>query len=233
MAASASLEAMAAEAPDAPRFAQMYVLRDRNATQTRAQSASLHGYAAIVASVDGGAVPYGSARRADDAITMPAGVAQMITDFDPSVTFADLALFREASDRPLVVKGVLRGDDARRCVDAGADAIYVSNHGGRIVDGCIDTASALTDVAAAVGDEVEVYVDGGVRAGVDVLRALALGARAVGLGRPILWGLALDGESGVRAVLDAFAADLRRAMAFCGAASVGSLGPDLLLASPA
>ena len=123
---------------------------------------------------------------------------------------------------------MLRGDDAARCVDAGATAIAVSNHGGRIVDGCVDTATALVDVVDAVGDRAEVYVDGGIRSGADVLRALALGARAVMLGRPVLWGLAVDGESGARDVLTSFAQDLRRAMVFCGAASLADIDRDLL-----
>ena len=121
------------------------------------------------------------------------------------MTLDDVAQLAEWSGLPLVVKGVLRGDDARRCVDAGARRVYVSNHGGRIVDGCVDTATALADVVDAVAARAEVYVDGGVRSGVDVLRALALGATAVLLGRPVLWGLAVDGEAGAREVLDTFA----------------------------
>jgi 4-hydroxymandelate oxidase len=109
----------------------------------------------------------------------------------------------------------------------------VSNHGGRLVDGCIDTASALVDVVRAVRGRAEVYVDGGIRSGVDVLRALALGASAVAVGRPVLWGLATDGEAGARDVLLQLGAELARAMAFCGAATVGDLRSNLVLPSGA
>jgi 4-hydroxymandelate oxidase len=155
----------------------------------------------------------------------------MVNDFDPSVTFDDLARFGEWSGLPVVVKGVLRGDDAARCVDAGAAAVYVSNHGGRIVDGTVATADALVEVLDAVGERAEVYVDGGIRRGVDVLAALALGARAVMLGRPVLWGLTVAGADGVAEVLDHARAELVRVMAFCGAATVADLTPDLVARS--
>jgi 4-hydroxymandelate oxidase len=134
-----------------------------------------------------------------------------------------------------VVKGVLRGDDAVRCARSGAAGVCVSNHGGRQLDGSVATADALPDVVAAVaatGLPVEVFVDGGVRQGVDVLRALALGARAVLLGRPVVYGLATGGADGVRAVLDGMRAELARTMALCGAASVAEVDRDLLAVGP-
>src|SRR5262249_4246805 len=121
---------------------------------------------------------------------------------------------------PLVVKGVLRGDDAVRCVEAGADAIAVSNHGGRQVPDCIPTATALPEVADAVAGRTDVYVDGGIRTGVSILKALALGAKAVMVGRPVVWGLAIRGEAGAFAVLEALRVELERLMALCGAADV-------------
>ena len=123
-------------------------------------------------------------------------IMQLVTDFDPSITFDDLALFGEWSGLPVVVKGLLRGDDAARAVDAGASAIAVSNHGGRVLDGIAATADVLPDVVDAVAGHAEVYVDGGIRSGVDVVKALALGARAVMVGRPVLWGLCVDGAAG-------------------------------------
>jgi 4-hydroxymandelate oxidase len=210
----------------------MYMLRDRSHTRALAERAGDLGYRAIVASVDGGAVPYGSTARANSGVVLPTGVGRLVDDFDPSVTFADLARFGEWSGLPVIVKGVLRGDDATRCVDAGAAAIAVSNHGGRIVDGCVDTATALIDVVDAVGDRAEVFVDGGLRSGTDVFRALALGARAVLLGRPVLWGLALRGARGAREVIETFGADLQRTMAFCGTPSVADIGRHLLVAEP-
>jgi 4-hydroxymandelate oxidase len=128
----------------------------------------------------------------------------------------------------VVVKGVLRGDDAAACLDAGAAAVVVSNHGGRQLDGVLATADALAEVAAAVGDRAEVYVDGGIRRGTDVVKALALGARAVLVGRPVFWGLAVGGAAGVERVLSGLAGELRLAMALCGAVGVADLTPDLI-----
>jgi len=125
--------------------------------------------------------------------------------------------------------------DARRSADAIVlpdDVRSLVDHGGRLVDGCVDTAAALAEVVAAVDGRAPVLVDGGIRSGVDVLCALALGAQAVLLGRPVWWGLALDGEGGAAAVLDAFTVELRRAMAFCGAATLADVTRDLLLPSP-
>jgi 4-hydroxymandelate oxidase len=127
-----------------------------------------------------------------------------------------------------VVKGVLRGDDATACVAAGASAVQISNHGGRQLDGVLATADALADVAAAVGDRAEVYVDGGIRRGTDVLRALALGARSVFVGRPVLWGLAVNGTEGARAVLSGLAAETARAFQLAGVRSCAEAGSDLL-----
>jgi 4-hydroxymandelate oxidase len=128
-----------------------------------------------------------------------------------------------------VVKGVLRGDDARACVEAGARAVIVSNHGGRQLDGVVATADALAEVADAVGDDAEVYVDGGVRRGSDVLRALALGARAAFVGRPMSWALHEGGAEGVEALLNALRKQTALAFALAGAASCGDVRRDLLV----
>src|ERR1019366_4753707 len=125
-----------------------------------------------------------------------------MADFDAGVTVDDLACFGAWSGLPVVVKGVLRGDDARACVHAGVRGVAVSNHGGRIVDGCMAAADALPDVVDAVGGDADVYVDGGVRSGADVVKALALGATGVLVGRPVVWGLAIAGEDGVVDVLE-------------------------------
>jgi 4-hydroxymandelate oxidase len=138
-------------------------------------------------------------------------------------------LFGEWSGLPVVVKGVMRGDDAARCVDAGAAAIAISNHGGRTLDGVAATADVLPEIVDAVGGRAEVYVDGGIRSGIDVLRALALGAQAVMIGRPVLWGLAVDGADGAAAVLEHLTEELGRAMALCGRDRVDLLTRDLLL----
>jgi 4-hydroxymandelate oxidase len=139
----------------------------------------------------------------------------------------DIAWLRELSGVPVVVKGVLRGDDARRCLDAGAEAIYVSNHGGRQLDRAVSTPYALVEVVDAVGERAEVYVDGGIRTGLDALAALALGARAVFVGRPTLQALAADGARGVERLLTELTAELRQALALAGCTTLSD-APDLL-----
>ncbi len=139
---------------------------------------------------------------------------------DPSLTWKDVAWLRSVTRLPVIVKGLVRPDDARRAIDHGASGIVVSNHGGRQLDGSPATATVLGPIADAVQDRIEVLVDGGVRRGADVLRALALGARAVLVGRPILWGLATAGEEGARGVLEALRLELDQAMALSGCARV-------------
>lgn len=141
------------------------------------------------------------------------------------VSFADIGRLAELTDLPVIVKGVLRGDDALACLDAGAAGIVVSNHGGRQLDRAIPTALALPEVVDAVAGRVPVLVDGGIRSGIDALVALALGASGVLLGRPPVWGLAADGPDGVRSVLDAVTEGLREAMTLLGACDVGEISP--------
>jgi L-lactate dehydrogenase (cytochrome) len=138
-------------------------------------------------------------------------------------TWSDIEWMRERWTRPVVVKGLLSGDDARRAVESGADAVIVSNHGGRQLDGAPATARVLPEVVDAVGDRTEVLVDGGVRRGGDVVKALALGARAVLIGRPYLYGLAVDGQAGVEQVLEALRTEMTRSMRLLGCASVTEL----------
>ena len=147
----------------------------------------------------------------------------------PDLTPADMARLAEVSGLPVVTKGVLRADEALRCLDSGAAAVVVSSHGGRQLDGVIGVPWALAEVAEAVGDRGEVYADGGIRTGVDVLRAMALGARAVMLGRPVLWGPAVGGAAGVSAVLNDLRAEFIEALALAGCASCADVGPDLVL----
>lgn len=146
----------------------------------------------------------------------------------PSLSWEDLPFLRERTRLPIILKGILHHDDARRALDYGVDGIVVSNHGGRQVDGSIATLDALPDVVAAVGDQVPVLLDSGVRGGADILRALALGARAVLIGRPYVYALALAGANGVRELLDNYLADLDLTMGLAGCRTVGELGPELL-----
>lgn len=243
--ATVSLEDVAAAAPGGPRWFQLYVRRDRGATAELVARAVAAGYRALVLTVD---LPVLGFRRRDDRnrFSLPAGMemanvgaevprvegsglqAYAAAQIEPALTFDDLGWLRSLSDLPLVVKGVVRGDDAVACLAAGASAIAVSNHGGRQLDSAIATADALPEVVAAVAGRAEVYVDGGVRGGTDVVKALALGARAVLVGRPVLWGLATGGGAGVAAVLDGFAEETARAFALCGAVGVEDVTPDLL-----
>jgi 4-hydroxymandelate oxidase len=147
----------------------------------------------------------------------------------PAWTFDDIARFGDVSGLPVVVKGVLRGDDAARCVQAGASAVWVSTHGGRQVDPAVSSAQALPEVVDAVGDDVEVYADGGIRSGSDVLTALALGASAVFVGRPTIWGLATGGADGVARVLTALGDELAHTMALCGLDDVRSVPRDTVV----
>jgi isopentenyl diphosphate isomerase/L-lactate dehydrogenase-like FMN-dependent dehydrogenase len=132
------------------------------------------------------------------------------------------------TELPIVLKGILSADDAQRAADHGVEGIVVSNHGGRQLDGAIATLDALPAIAGAVGDQLAVLLDSGVRCGADALKALSLGAQAVLLGRPCMWGLALDGEEGVRRVLQAFLAEFDLSLALSGHSSLDQLGPHVL-----
>ena len=150
----------------------------------------------------------------------------------PPPSWADIAWLREHWDGPFMVKGVMRPDDARRAADAGATAVSVSNHGGNDLDGTPASIRALPGVAGAVGSQVEVLLDGGIRRGSDVVKALALGARAVMIGRAYLWGLAANGSAGVRNVFDILRGGIDSALLGLGRASISDLAPDDVLVPP-
>ena len=246
--ANTSLEDAAAAAPAAPRWFQLYVHRDAGLTRDEVAHAAAAGYRALVVTVD---TPLLGRRLGDERhgfalppeLTMPnltasqlpvpssagSSLAKYFAErHNPAFTWRDLEALRASTSLPLVLKGILRADDAARAVDHGCSALIVSNHGGRQLDGVPATLDALPDVVDAVGGRCELYVDGGVRWGADVLKALALGARAVLLGRPILWGLAVDGAAGVRAVLEIVRDELSRAMALAGCRTVREIDRDLV-----
>lgn len=153
-----------------------------------------------------------------------AAVGQFVEVFsNPTVTWDDLAFLRESTDLPILLKGVLHPDDARAAREHGVDGLVVSNHGGRQVDGAISALDALGPIAEAVGDDLALVLDSGVRSGADVAKALALGADVVGIGRPYLWGLALAGEAGVEHVLKNLLAELDLTLALCGLTSPAQL----------
>jgi lactate 2-monooxygenase len=150
----------------------------------------------------------------------------------PSITWEHLPFLRERTHLPIVLKGILHPEDARRAVDAGADAIVVSNHGGRQVDGAIATLEALPDVVKAVDGRLPILFDSGVRGGADAFKAIALGARAVLLGRPYVYGLAIAGHNGVRQVIQNYNADFELTMGLAGYRTIAEIGPEALVPAP-
>jgi 4-hydroxymandelate oxidase len=229
---------------------QLYVYRERDATAALVERATRAGCKALVLTVD--APLFGRRERdvrhgfalppdlqmenllADRARVLPAtgdsGLAAWVATYlDPSLSWKDLAWLRSVTRLPILVKGLVRADDARRAVDHGVAGVVVSNHGGRQLDAAPATLDALPAVVAAVDGQAEVLIDGGVRRGADVVKALALGARAVLLGRPVLWGLAVGGEAGVASVLGHLRGELELAMALCGAPSIADITRDLVV----
>ena len=157
--------------------------------------------------------------------------AYFTQQIDPSVTCQVVDWLQSISTLPVLVKGILRGDDGLKAYEHGAKGIVVSNHGGRQLDGAIATFEALPDIVQTVGDKIEILVDGGIRRGTDILKALALGAKAVLVGRPILWGLAVEGTKGVAHVLELLKEELDLAMALSGCASIQDIEPSLVIKS--
>jgi 4-hydroxymandelate oxidase len=219
------------------RWFQLFVYRDRGFTADLIERARAAGFGAIVVTVDTQATPrlrrgIGSLRQGrpmslpGEALT---GLPEPTAMPDPAFNVSDLANLVKTSRLPVVVKGILRGDDARECVAAGASGIVVSNHGGRTLDAAIASADALPEVVEAVRGQTALFVDGGVRTGTDVVKAIALGAQAVLLGRPVLWALALGGADGVQQLLERLRDDITRTLAFCGCTSLAEVGPDLVV----
>lgn len=240
-----SLEDIAAAEPAAPRWFQLYCHKDRGITRDLLRRAREANYRAVVLTVD---LPVVGRRRRDEingfalphdmamvnvAVTLNRAEGSALAGygdaaFDRTITPADLSWIAEASGMPVMVKGVLRPDDARAVVGEGAAGVIVSNHGGRQLDGAVATARALPAVTEAVAGRVPVLVDGGIRGGYDVVKAIALGAKAVLVGRPLLWGLAVGGAAGVSAVLEEFTSELLRTMALCGCAKLDHIERDLV-----
>ena len=152
----------------------------------------------------------------------------MRENFDPTITWRDLEAVREAWKGPLILKGILHPAEARAAIDHGVDGVIVSNHGGRQIDGAAASLDALPAVVEAVGGRMPVLIDGGIRRGTDVVRALALGAQACLIARPQLWGLAVAGEDGVAHILDIFRQEIDRTMGLCGITRITDIGPHIL-----
>jgi 4-hydroxymandelate oxidase len=240
-------------AASGPVWFQLYVYRDRQATEGLVRRAEAAGCRALVLTVD---APLLGRRERDvrNRFSLPPGltVANMLPEgygevpmamadsglavyfaslLNPAMSWQDLAWLRSITELPVVVKGIVRPDDALRAAEAGAAGIVVSNHGGRQLDtspATIDVLPEIADALKARGHTMEVFVDGGVRRGTDVLKALALGARAVLVGRPVLWGLAADGEAGAAWVLRHLREELDLAMALAGAPTLADVTRDLV-----
>jgi L-lactate dehydrogenase (cytochrome) len=257
-----SIEQLAAAAPDARRWFQLYLWRDREASRDLVVRAQAAGYEALVLTVD---TPVAGPRLRDvrNGLTIPptlslrtlaegsshpawwwdlltteplefasmhrfeGTVAELVgTMFDPAASMADLSWLREAWDGPLVIKGIQSVADARAVVDAGADALVVSNHGGRQLDRAPVPLEVLPSVVDAVGDEAEVYVDGGILSGGDIVAAVALGARAALVGRAYLYGLMAGGERGVLRAAQILQQEVTSTLALLGVSRVSDLGRD-------
>lgn len=211
------------EVPAGPWWFQAYVMQDRSRTMDLVHRAAAAGATGVVLTGD---VPWLGARHGSSRAQLTAPL-QPGEQQDPSAGLEAIGELAVAG-LPVLVKGVLRGDDALACLDAGAAGVVVSNHGGRQLDRALPTARALPEVAAAVAGRAPVLVDGGIRCGLDILCALALGADAVLLGRPALWALAAGGADGVEQCLRALAQDLAHVMGLAGARTPAELGADLV-----
>jgi len=259
-AASHSMEDVAAAMEGASRWYQLYWPRDRDLAASFVNRAEHAGYEVIVVTLDTwllgwrprdlqhGYLPFlkgeGVANYFSDpvfraALTAPPeqdpgpAIGHWAYQFaNPRVTWADLAWLREQTGLPIVLKGIVHAEDARRAVQAGMDGLIVSNHGGRQVDGAIGALEALESVRETVGAELAVLFDSGIRTGADVLKALALGADAVCIGRPFVWGLALGGQAGVEHVLRCLLGELDLTLALSGCTSIAEVERGVLAAAP-
>ena len=231
---------------------QLYVYADRGLTKSLIERAEACGMGAVVLTVD---APVLGRRERDlrnrfhlpagvhlanvpssGSIPMPTGHAEpgLGTNFasgiDAALSWRDVDWLRSITRLPVLIKGIVRGDDADKAVDHGASGIIVSNHGGRQLDTAIASVRALPEVVDAVAGRVEILLDGGIRRGTDVIKAIALGARAVLVGRPVVWGLASGGEAGARRVLELLRTEVDLALALCGCPTIGDISRDLVVA---
>ncbi|QXJ21468.1 aminotransferase class I/II-fold pyridoxal phosphate-dependent enzyme [Actinomadura graeca] len=226
--AGRDLEEIAGES-GVPLWLQLYCLRDPAVTRSLVERAAAAGFEALVLTAGSpppGPWPSGDGHGPDGPGT------RALADTDPRADWSAVGRLRSISPMPVLVKGIMTGADARRAADAGADGVVVSNHGGGRLDGVCASLDALPEVAAAVGGRVPVLLDGGVRRGRDVVAALALGADAVLLGRPVLHGLAAAGAEGVTRVLGLLLEELAGAMALAGIADVAGIGPETVTTVP-
>jgi 4-hydroxymandelate oxidase len=233
--ASTSVLALAQAVPEAARWFQLYVFKDRGISQELLSQAGENGYEAVVVTVD---LPVLGIRERELRSPMeghvPAaqgalGAAQFAALVDEDLNWSDIERLVADSKLPVLVKGILTAEDGRLAAEHGVAGVVVSNHGGRQLDTVVSTADALPEVVEAVGDRLDVLVDGGIRRGTDVLKALALGANAVMVGRPVLCGLAAGGAEGARHVLELLLGEFDTALALAGSPRARDLAPTFVM----
>jgi 4-hydroxymandelate oxidase len=240
-----------AQAANGSLWFQLYVYKDRSATEDLVRRVEAAGARALVLTVD---APFLGRRERDvrNRFQLPAGlsiknmtgtpmqdVVRHETDsglaayvsklINPAMTWRDVEWLKSITKLPILIKGILRADDAVKAIESGVSGIVVSNHGGRQLDTAPSTIEVLPKIAEAVDNRIEIIIDGGIRRGTDVIKAIALGAKAVLIGRPVLWGLAVDGEQGVSIVLSLLRNEFDLAMALCGCRSIAEITRDLLI----
>nr|XP_048698499.1 2-Hydroxyacid oxidase 1 isoform X2 [Caretta caretta] len=250
--ATSTIEEVAQAAPDGLHWLQLYIYKDREVTRSLVQRAERAGYKGIFVTVDTpllgkrfddirnkfqlpphlrmknfdtNDLAFSSEKGYGENSGLAVYVAQAI---DPSIKWEDITWLRGLTSLPIVTKGILRADDAREAVKHGVNGILVSNHGARQLDGVPATIDVLPEIVEAVEGKAEVFLDGGVRKGTDVLKALALGAKAVFIGRPIIWGLVYQGEEGAKEVLQMLKEEFQLAMALSGCQSVKGIDTTLV-----
>ena len=244
--ATTSVEDVVAAAGGKPIWMQLYVNPDRGLTRALVERAQAAGCRALCLTVD---TPVLGCWYGKEPFKLPAGLSCpnagirssdplqanrptrrniYAPEFDPAVTWKDIAWLRSLTTLPLVLKGILNPEDAARAVDHGADAVIVSNHGGRNLDTVPSTIEVLPRIAEHLAGRIPLLVDGGIRRGTDIVKAFALGAKAVLIGRPYLYGLAIGGSDGVRAVLEILRAELEMTMALCGRKSLADIDREIL-----
>ncbi|XP_050309910.1 2-Hydroxyacid oxidase 1 [Anthonomus grandis grandis] len=250
--ATSSIEEVAEAAPEAIKWFQLYIYKDRHVTRSLVKRAEDAGFKALVLTVD---TPMFGLRLADikNKFQLPShlklanfqgkyaltankvgkNTGSAMNDlgalFDASLTWDDIRWLKSITKLPIVLKGILTADDAISAADAGASAVMVSNHGARQVDGWPASIEALPEITKAVGHRLEVYVDGGFSDGTDIFKALGLGARMVFLGRPVLWGLACGGEEGVKKILTILKIEFEYALAISGCSQISDIKPSMVV----
>ncbi|XP_030080936.1 peroxisomal (S)-2-hydroxy-acid oxidase GLO3-like [Drosophila hydei] len=246
-----SIEEVAAAAPETCKWFQLYIYKDRSLTQQLVRRAELAGFKALVLTVD---MPINGDRRADarNQFSLPSHLSlanfqdeltqgfasqfggsglneYVASHYDPSITWQDVKWLQQLTQLPIVLKGILTAEDAQLARDAGCAGIIVSNHGGRQLDTAPATIEALPEIVAAVAHDLVVMLDGGIMQGIDIFKALALGAQTVFIGRPALWGLAANGQRGVEQLLKLMRLDFETTMKLTGCATLSHIQPTMVV----